>query len=50
MISIDGGQPHRLAVLPLHTPHPLHGLGVQAADGAIEHDAPEDLQAGEALV
>jgi hypothetical protein len=43
------GKPHHTAKAALHSPHPVHGFGIDPAHGGIEHDAPEHLEAGDVL-
>jgi len=49
VVGVEGRKPDNPAVAALHAPHPLHGLGIDPAHGAVEHHAAEDLHAGHVL-
>jgi hypothetical protein len=49
IVGIESGKPHHTAKAALHSPHPVHGFGIDPAYGGIEHDAPEHLEAGDVL-
>jgi len=49
VVGVEGREPDDPAIAALHAPHPLHGLRIDPAHGAVEHDAAEDLHAGHVL-
>jgi hypothetical protein len=49
VVGVEGRKPHDAAEAALHAPHPFHRLRVESADGAVERDAAEDLDARDVL-
>ena len=49
VVGIEGGEPHDAAKAALHPPHPVNGIGVDAAHRGVENDAAEHLEAGDVL-
>src|SRR5439155_7624758 len=43
VVGVEGRQPHDATVAALHPPHPLRGLGIDAARRAVQDDAAERL-------
>jgi hypothetical protein len=49
VVGIEGGEPYDAAKAPLHPPHPVNGVGVDAAHCGIEDNAAEHLETGDVL-
>ena len=44
VVGVERGEPHDTAVAALHSPHPVDGIGVDAAHRGIQHDAAEHFE------
>jgi len=49
VVGVEGRQPYDAPEAALHAPHPLHGLGVDAARRPVEGDPAERLDARDVL-